>query len=143
MAHYHTTVSSRMDVDTAFRYMSNFANAATWDPGVASASQVTPGEIGLGTTFQLVTLFNGREVPLTYEITEFEPSRHVVLRAESALIRSIDRVTVTSTAGGSDVSYDADLHTLGWLRLASPIVSLLFQHIGDRAQAGLRHALNG
>lgn len=132
-----------MDVDTAFRYMSNFANSATWDPGVKSASQLSAGEIGLGTKFQLVTLFNGREVPLTYEITEFEPPRHVVLRAESALIRSIDRVTVASTAGGSDVSYDADLRTLGWLRLASPIVALLFQRIGDRARAGLQHVLNG
>ncbi len=142
MAHYHTTVASKMDVETAFHYMADFSHSATWDPGVKSASQLSAGEIGLGTKFELVTIFNGREIPLTYEVTDFEPPHRVVLRAESDLIRSIDRVTFTPSAGGTDVTYDADLVTLGWLRFASPLVSLLFRRIGDRARAGLVRTLN-
>lgn len=143
MARYRTTVSSKWDAQTAFHYMSDFSHSATWDPGVASAQTVNTGEVGLGTKFDLVTIFNGRSMPLTYEITAFDPPRRVVLRAESPLVLSIDEVTFTPTTNGTDVTYDALLRTRGWLRIASPVVALMFKGIGDRAKAGLERELNG
>lgn len=142
MARYRTTVSSKWDVNTAFRYMSDFSNSATWDPGVASAEKTSKGEVGLGTKFELVANFNGRQLPLTYEVTAFDPPRRVVLRAETPMVFSIDEVTFASTTHGTDVTYDADLRVRGWLRLASPVVALMFKGIGDKARAGLQRELN-
>ena len=142
MARYRTTVSSKWDVESAFRYMSDFSNSATWDPGVASAQKISTGEVGLGTKFQVVANFNGRQLPLTYEVTTFEPPHRLVLRAETPMVRSIDEVTFAATADGTDVTYDAELRTLGWFRLSAPIVALLFKGVGDRARAGLRRELN-
>ena len=142
MARYRTTVSSKWDVATAFDYMADFSNSATWDPGVASAQTLSAGVVGLGTTFELVTTFNGRSLPLTYEITAFDPPRRVVLRAESSKVVSIDEVTFTPTANGTDVTYDALLRTRGSFRLAAPVIALLFKGIGDRAKAGLERELN-
>ena len=142
MARYRTTVSSKWDVATAFRYMSDFSNSAIWDPGVASARTVSAGDIGLGTKFDLVTTFNGRSLPLNYEITAFDPPRRVVLRAQSATVISIDEVTFSATATGTDVTYDALLKTRGAFRLAAPIIALMFKGIGDRAKAGLQRELN-
>ncbi len=142
MARYRTTVSSTWDVDRAFNYMADFSNSATWDPGVASAEKLSTGEIGLGTKFQLVANFNGRQLPLTYEVTAFEPPRRVVLRAETDMVRSVDEVTFSATPSGTDVTYDADLRTLGKFRVIAPIVALLFKGIGDRARAGLQRELN-
>ncbi len=141
MAHYRTTVTSPWDAATAFAYMADFAHSATWDPGVVTARQVSSGEVGLGTRFDLVASFNGRELPLTYEITVFEPPRRVVLRAQTDMVISVDEITFDSRAEGTDVTYDAELRTRGWFRLAAPVVALMFKGIGDRARAGLQREL--
>ncbi len=142
MAHYRTTVASKWDVATAFSYMADFANSATWDPGVVSAEQLSSGDVGLGTRFELMANFNGRQLPLTYEVTAFDPPRRVVLRAETDMVLSIDEITFSPSAQGTDVTYDADLRTRGWFKLAAPVVALLFKGIGDRARAGLQRELN-
>lgn len=142
MARYRTTVPSRWPIDEAFRYMADFSHSLDWDPSVASAQQVSTGAVGLGTRFDLVTMFNGRPMSLSYEVSAFEPPRRVVLRAQTPLVISLDEITFESTADGTEVTYDATLRTRGWLRLFSPVVSLLFKGIGDRARDGLARALN-
>jgi hypothetical protein len=66
----------------------------------------------------------------------------VVLRAETDMVLSIDEITFTPHEGFTDVTYDADLRTRGWLRLAAPVVTLMFKGIGDRARGGLQRELN-
>ena len=142
MAHYRTTVTSKWDVTTAFAYMSDFSNAATWDPGVVSAHRVGDGDVALGTTFELVANFNGRQLPLTYEVIAFDRPRRVVLRAQTNLVLSIDEITFAASEHGTEVTYDADLRTRGWFKLAAPVVALMFKGIGDRARGGLQRELN-
>ena len=142
LAHYRTTVSSKWDAPTAFNYMSDFSNCERWDPGVSAATQLSTGEVGLGTKFELLATFNGRTLPLTYEITTFEPPRRVVLRAETNMVQSIDEVTFSSTPEGTEVAYSAILRTRGWFRLAAPVVALMFRGIGERARVGLQRELN-
>lgn len=142
MARYRTTVPSRRPIDEAFDYMADFSHARDWDPSVTSALRIGEGAIGLGTTFELVTMFNGRAMPLTYEVTAYDPPRRVALRAQTPLVISFDEITFESSGDGTDVTYDATLHTRGWLRLASPVISLMFKGIGDRARAGLARELN-
>ena len=142
MARYRTTVPSRWPIDEAFRYMADFSHSVHWDPSVTSARQVSAGTVGLGTKFELVTTFNGRPMPLSYEVTAYDPPRRVVLRAETPLVVSLDEITFASTANGTDVTYDAGLRTRSWLRLAAPVISVMFKGIGDRARAGLVRELN-
>lgn len=142
MARYRTTVPSRWPIDQAFAYMADFSHSAQWDPSVTSARRVGEGDVGLGTTFDLVTTFNGRPMPLTYVVTAFDPPRRVALRAQTPLVVSLDEITFSTTPEGTDVTYDATLHARGWLRLVSPVVSRLFKGIGDRARTGLARELN-
>jgi len=142
MARYRTTVPSRWPIDEAFRYMADFSHSVDWDPSVTSARQVSAGGVGLGTKFELVTNFNGRPMPLSYEVTAYDPPRRVVLRAETPLVISLDEITFDARAEGTNVTYDATLRTRGWLRLFSPAISLMFKGIGDRARTGLVRELN-
>ena len=48
MARYRGTVVSSRSAEDTFDYMANFANAAEWDPGTASADRLDVGEVGLG-----------------------------------------------------------------------------------------------
>jgi hypothetical protein len=142
MARYRTTVHSRYDVDQAFAYLADFSRCVEWDPGVVEARRLTEEPIGLGTRFGLVASFLGRRVPLDYEVTAYEPDRRVTLTAENGLIQSVDEITFTATADGSDVTYDAQLRGRGAFRVVDPLLGLAFGRIGDRARDGLIRELN-
>lgn len=142
MAHYRTTVASKWDAEKAFTYLSNFANAQEWDPGVISGRRLDDTAIGVGSSFQIVAEFNGRPFDLTYNVTAFESPTKITLRAETPLIVSDDTITVTPTTTGCDVTYDAVLAPRGWLRLVAPLVSRTFQKVGDRARDSLTRVLN-
>ena len=122
--------------------MAAFENTERWDPGVAEAARLTDGPVALGTRFLVVATFLGRRLPLPYEVTTFEPSRRLVVTAETSSIRSVDEIRIEAGATGAIVSYDAALVLRGTSRVASPVLPLAFKRIGDRARDGLRRELN-
>ncbi|MGD9797396.1 MAG: SRPBCC family protein [Acidimicrobiia bacterium] len=141
MAHYRTTVASTLTPDAALAYLADFTSAATWDPSVVEARRLDEGPVAVGSRFLIVSRANGRDVPLEYEIVALEPARRVVLRAESQRLTGVDTITVEPAAGGSTVTYDADLALKGVARLLDPLLTLVFRRMADRAAAGLRVAL--
>ena len=142
MARYRTTISSNLAPAEAFAYMSDFSNALVWDPGVTAARRADVGEIGIGSAFELVARFAGRDVPLRYTVVELDPGRSVVLEARRPGFVSRDTIEVEPAAGGSRVSYDARLDFRGPGRLADPLMRVLFARTGRHATAGLQAALN-
>jgi uncharacterized protein YndB with AHSA1/START domain len=142
MACYRTTVTSPESPVGVFDYLADFSSAAEWDPGVSEARSLTPEPLRAGARFHLVANFLGRRVPLEYRTVEIDPPHRVVLRAESGSAVSEDTITVRALPGsGSEVTYDARLEPRGALRLAGPVLGLLFRRIGDRARAGLAATL--
>jgi carbon monoxide dehydrogenase subunit G len=139
MARYCTTIESTRSPEACFAALSDFSSAQEWDPGVARASRPDDGAVDLGSRFDLVASFMGREVPLTYEIIAFSPPHRVVLRAENETVVSLDEITFApAPAGGTLVTYDADLRLKGVLRPFDLGLRLVFKRIGDQAAAGLR-----
>jgi len=144
MARYRGTVVSTRSAEDTFDYMADFANAAEWDPGTASAERLDAGGVGLGSAFRLDVRVGSRTTPLDYRIVGFERPHRVVLLAESDALRSEDTMTVVPTAdGGSILTYDADLKLSGPFALANPLLGLLFDRIGDKGVDGLRRTLGG
>lgn len=141
MARYRTTVSSDRPPGDAFAYMAAFENVQTWDPGVVEAQRLTPGEVGVGSTFRVVVSSAGRRLPLEYRVRDLDPGRRIVLVAETATLRSVDEITVEQDGSGSQVTYDADLELTGALRWFNPLLGLFFNRIGDRARDGLRREI--
>src|SRR4249919_1917757 len=117
MARYLTTIESALPQAEAFAYMPDFANARLWDPSVSEARPVGEAPIGIGSTFDLVARFGGRDVPLRYEIVEFDSPRRVVLEAWRPGFVSRDVITVKPSGNGSVVHYDATLAFGGVRRL--------------------------
>jgi len=142
MARYVTTIESRFSAADAFAYMADFANARFWDPSVSAASPVGDGPLGVGSTFDLVARFAGRDVPLRYTIVSFEPPQRVVLEAIRPGFVSRDTITVEPAGDGSRVNYDATLAFSGIGRLFDPIMQRIFNRVGAHAKAGMQAALN-
>jgi carbon monoxide dehydrogenase subunit G len=142
MARYVTTIESPRPQEDVFAYLSDFSTTREWDPGVVEAERLDEGPIVAGSRVRLVADFMGRKTPLVYEVTAIDPPHSVPLRGENATVVSLDTMTFEPTAaGGTRIVYDADLTLKGPLRLADPLLKLIFNRIGDKAAAGLREAV--
>jgi carbon monoxide dehydrogenase subunit G len=142
MARYVASLISSRPPEEVFDYLADFSTTQEWDPGVVEASRPDDGPVGLGSRFDLVASFMGRNTPLTYEIIAFERPRLVTLRGENANVVSLDTITVEATGGGTRVTYDADLSLKGALRVGDPLLKLVFGRIGDKAVGGLEQHLD-
>jgi len=144
MARYQTSVRTPWEPERAFGYMSNLENFDEWDPGTTSSQRVVGSAPGLGTAYDLVIRTAGRNMTLRYETIEFDAPRRITARADTKTLQSLDIITVEATPdGGSIVRYDANISLKGLAKLATPLLALGFQRIGDHAAAGLRRALEG
>lgn len=141
MALYRGTVASSRSQAEAFAYMANFDNVRDWDPTVAEARALQDGEPGAGSRFFVRVHWLGRDLPLTYEVVEFEPPRRLVLRAENSTSVSEDTVEVVERGQGSELTYEARVTLKGLARIADPLLGLAFKRLGDDAAAGLRREL--
>ena len=142
MARYQATVQSPRPPTETFTYLATFSNAAEWDPGVLAGEQLDAGPVAPGTRFRLVVPFLGRRMPLTYQVTSYQPGHEVMLTAANGLLHATDKITVTGDAGGSAVSYDAEVRLRGPLWILDPLLRPGFRAVAARAAAGLAQALS-
>ncbi|HUX03404.1 MAG TPA: SRPBCC family protein [Acidimicrobiales bacterium] len=141
MPRYHAVIPSTWSIDRAFSYMSDFANAQEWDPGVLEARQVGGGPIGIGTEFDLVVKFGGRRREMRYRLRDFEPTHRIVFESSTKVLRSVDSLTFESRPGGCEMTYDADLRFNGVAALANPLLAMFFRRVGERARDSLNQTL--
>ena len=128
-------------LDEVFAFVGDFANTKEWDPGIADARMVTDGPIGIGTRYALDVVFNGRTLPMTYVVTEWDPPNRVVLKGEGSTLTAVDDIRFEATPTGTRIRYSADLRLKGLLRFAEPLLKGRFDETGRRAMAGMRRAL--
>ena len=141
MARYVGSVQSPISPEQAFDYLADFSSVAEWDPSAVRARMLADAP-GPGTEFEVVVRFAGREMPLRYRTVTFERPHRLVLRAETSTVVSEDTITVRAAPdGGSVLTYEAELRPKGPMRLADPVLGLLFRRLGDNAAAGLREKL--
>ncbi len=139
MAHYVATVKSPWSQEKAFDYIADFRNVEQWDPGVSSSAMKGAEEPGTEASY-LVKVATG---PLMYRTLEFDRPGRTVLEATSSVFRSYDVIDVVADGEGSKITYDATLELSGFMRLADPLLSLVFGRVGDKAAAGMAKALDG
>ncbi|MDH3682960.1 MAG: SRPBCC family protein [Acidimicrobiia bacterium] len=143
MARYVVHVQSPCEPGEAFDFMADLTNFADWDPGVIEASQVVGEQPEQDAAFDVMVKAIPRPLVLRYQLVTFDRPTTVVARAQTPLLTSLDRITVTQADEGCIVTYDAELTLNGPLGLADPLVGLAFKRIGDRAADGLVRALEG
>jgi len=123
--------------EEVFTYLANFSNTAEWDPGVAEATMTSEGPVGLRSTFDLVTLFRGRRVPVTYEVTIYEPSSRVTLVGRNKNFTGTDAIGVAAEGDGTRVSWNAEFQLNGLGRLLQPFLGGTFEKLSTEAMDGL------
>ena len=138
MAIYRMTIDSNWALPDLFDYMARFSNAADWDPWATSGEALTTGDPKLHSEYQLSVALGRRQIPLVYEIVEFDRLRRVVLTAEYKMIRSPAAIEVTPAPGGTRLTYESAIIGLGPLAAADPLIARALRRSGTKAEANLR-----
>jgi len=141
MTRLNRRIATPLPADEAFAYLADFANAAEWDPGVASSDMIGSGQVGVGTRYRLGIRRGERIVPMEYRITAFEAPRRVVLEGTGSNVRAIDDIRFEPTPDGSVVDYTADISLTGLLRLVQPFLGGTFRKIAEDASNGIERTL--
>ena len=131
------------DIDEAFAYTADFSHVADWDPGIAESSKRGDGPVELGTEFDLVARFGGREVPMVYTITEFDPPSRVVLEGKGDQLDAVDTIVFSPAGDGTRIDYVAELTFHNFVRFIEPLLARTLEKVGERAVNGLKSALDG
>ena len=143
MAILHEQIDTRLPTDEAFAFVADFANAARWDPGVATSTRLDAGLVGVGSRYRLGIRMGGRVAPMEYRITTFEPSRRVVLVGSGSGVDAVDDIRFEPTPEGTRIDYLAEIRLRGILRLLSPFAGGAFARIARNARDGMQRTLDG
>ena len=128
-----TTVTRTFTVTPApfvvLDYLKDFSHAEQWDPGTESVhpQRRRPGPGGQTWTR---TKIAGVSTELTYELTRLD-DEGLQFVGTNETARSTDTITVRPHAAGSEVTYEAVIEMSGAAKLASPVVKLVFEKIGN------------
>jgi carbon monoxide dehydrogenase subunit G len=133
-----TVMTSIWSEDDAFSYMADARNFAEWDPGTGRVEQVRGHGAGADAAFDVTAKVGSRTTVLHYQVTDWKPSRRVVLEASNALMRLRDEIDIDRVDTDTLITYDARITLRGPLKLFDAMLERRFQAIGERAAAGLR-----
>ena len=142
MTRISKTVTVPRPIDEVFAYLADFSTTEEWDPGIVSATRVDEGDLGVGSRFDLVSEFKGRRIPLTYEITTYQPPERVVIVGNGKAFTGIDDIRLS--AAGDDattVQWSADFRMKGLGRLFEPFLKGTFDKLAGDALDGLERVM--
>lgn len=134
------TVDAAKPIETVFGYLADFANAEEWDAGTVSCRRLS-GDGGVGTTYENVSSFRGRETTLVYEVTEYVDNVRLVLRGKNKAVTAVDTMSFESVPEGTRVTYNADFTFKGVAALLTPLLKGPLAKLGDEAERSLAAAL--
>jgi hypothetical protein len=141
MARYVTSMLVRRSANDTFAFISDLRNAPAWDPQTVEAYKISEGTIGEGAQFCLIGKVMGFTLNLPYEIKRYDTPHELVIAGETAILRYTDRITLVPHGPECRLIYEAQLDLKGLLRLANPLLSLVFQRIGDAATRHMPEAV--
>ncbi len=138
---FEEVLDLRRTPEEALNFIGDFRNLLLWDPSCQSARMIRGDHLAIGTAFHVVIRFAGRDVPMDYRVTEFQPGQRIVLEGRSDSACSIDTITAVPQVNGSRVTYRADIRVEGAGRLMDAAMKLLFMPTVRRGMTNLRRLL--
>ncbi len=125
------TITINRPVDEVFTFVADGRNAKLWRPGVLDVDLVSG--TGLGARYsQGVRGPGGRRIAADYEVTEFEPSSKIALRATAGPVRPAGSFTFEGLGTGTVLTFklDAALGGLQKLLLGGAVQSTMNAEMG-------------
>ncbi len=141
MIHTTTTIHVARPPAEVFVYVSDFENNPRWQGGMVEARFVTDPPLRIGSRYEQVARFLGRDIVSTFEVVELEPGRLVkATTVESTFPITFTRI-VEPDGPGSTVTAIVEGDASGIFRLAEPLLRRKVQRSLDADYARLAELL--
>ena len=153
---YETVLTVPASIAETFSFVSDFRNAARWDPRTYGVEMTTPEPIDVGSRFMLTGGIMREDVverfhiprwlagmALPYDVVEFDPPNEFVLEGETKLVRYCDHLEFSANGDSTRLRYYAQLEMKGPLRLGEPMLRRIFELIGEDATRDIPAAVGG
>jgi len=142
MAHSFNRLHTHHTPEVAFDFISDFRHASLWDPNTQSVIKLTDGPIAQGARFLLRAGFLGKSLEFPYEIAVYERPSRLVFSGSTTWFRYREQVSFAPDSSGTRIEYLAHMCLRSILALGNPLLSLVYQRIGDSATRGIGPALD-
>lgn len=133
-------VRTHAPLPKVFRHLSDFTTTTQWDPNTVTTTRVS-GDGGVGTVYLNTSVFRGRQTQLRYVVEELVPNERIRLRGENDSVVAVDTISCRTVAAETEVTYTAQFHLRGAIRLAAPLLRPAFASLARDAHLGLHSAL--
>jgi len=123
MATFQNTVTIRRPVEEVFAFLADFENVPRWNYAIVETTKVSPGPVGVGTTYRQT-----RSVPRRseegFEVTAFEPPRRLEVQGQIGPFRARISYLLEPTGSGTRLRNAVDLGSSGLSTIvALPVTS--------------------
>lgn len=140
------SVTSSVDIarpaSDVFDYVANFENNPAWQKGMKSARYTSPMPMVVGSTYDQVASFLGKEIVTSFEVTALEPGRSVTITSTSGTFPIEVTRTVEATGEGTcRASADVNGSPGGLFKLAGPLMRMMVESSVRKDWANLKAML--
>jgi carbon monoxide dehydrogenase subunit G len=135
------TLVTKTAPEAVFAFLVDFRNAERWDPGTVTC-ELVEGDTGVGSTYRNVSSFFGRSMEITYTTVEREEGRRVHFRGRNDGFTGLDRISLTASGAGTEVTYDVEYEFHGVARLALPLAAAYLPFLAAKTMKQLGTTLD-
>ena len=128
--------------EAIFDFLADMSNNPTWQKGMQACRWTSEPPLRLGSTYDQVARFLGKEIVSSFVVTEFEPGHRIRIRTTSGTMPIDVTREVTAVADGrSSVSAIVRGDPTGVFRLATPLMRMMVQRSVTRDYRRLKELL--
>jgi carbon monoxide dehydrogenase subunit G len=135
------TFSVKTPPQIVIPYLADFAHAEQWDPGTVRCVSTADGPVAVGSTWHNTSKIAGISTELTYTLEQLTGDR-IVLVGRNNTATSTETIDITPSGTGANITYTNEVRFNGAARLATPLVKLVFEKLGNDLEKQLTEALN-
>jgi carbon monoxide dehydrogenase subunit G len=135
------TLTVAAPAEAVFAYLKDFGNTNEWDPATRQTTRDGTGPLGVGANWHNTSKVLGVRIELTYTLQAVERD-HLVFVGRNEGTTSTDTVTVRPVAGGTEVTYRREFEMHGVAKLATPVMKIEFEKLGNATATRLAGVLN-
>jgi uncharacterized membrane protein len=122
MIEVRAAVEIDREPEEVFAYLADMANNPDWQKGMQSCRWTSDPPLRLGSTYDQVARFLGREIVSSFEVVEFDEGALIRIRSTSGMPLDITRRVDRAGQGGSLVSAIVRGDSSGLFRIADPVM---------------------
>ncbi|MCF3131653.1 SRPBCC family protein [Streptomyces olivochromogenes] len=124
MSAFHEEITVDCTPEDVWAYVIDPSHLPEWQLGTVSAEKLDEGDLGLGSLLRVIRHVGTHEVPMTMEVTEYEPPHIWGMRGIDGPVRGLVRGEITPIDGGrrARVSMDLDFEGHGFGKVLLPLL---------------------